>query len=560
MRTLSASLTSNQKKGGKYLEKIVLTLAGEATQTYGIETTDPLDRQIQHSETPYSQNAEVFINNASGNLTSLDLSGYKGVISRGYNDPTQGDEYSPCAPLWIIAQSDDSLPGQLIVQLSLAGTPNFLAKDKANAAYTPDSSNTDTIKTILTAIAQATLAPFNHCVAYTITYDSEDSLIDVFQPKDSFAVSAGENRLDKMKWLLGNTNCVMRVEDDEEIHIFVPTTTGTSYDYEYKFDVTDEHTFFRKSHRKRFLVPNYIVVESTPGHSPSYSGFAEDTDSSDIIEIRSRPHYRRLASNQQATDIATAIRDELKVDSELGSGFVPVNVGAEVYDYVKITDSRQGDTRVGNIGYLNRTFTPGKIPVLEFRFGSIALGGVMGILPPGVGSGGLTMAMLQPIFTVIYDALNDIITFIQESSTYLPLAGGTMTGNIAMGSNKVTGLAAPTSANDAVRKAYADLFLLLAGGTMSGAIAMGSNKITGLAAGSASGDALRYEQLISLYLLLTGGTLSGDLTLANGADILPENTGGANVGSSAKEVGEVHTDKLYASVRSKISVGTAMYD
>ncbi|MBK8168330.1 MAG: hypothetical protein IPK64_20470 [bacterium] len=37
--------------------------------------------------------------------------------------------------------------------------------------------------------------------------------------------------------------------------------------------------------------------------------------------------------------------------------------------------------------------------------------------------------------------------------------------------------------------------LLLAGGTMSGAIAMGSNKITGLAAGTTAGDAVRYEQL-----------------------------------------------------------------
>lgn len=43
----------------------------------------------------------------------------------------------------------------------------------------------------------------------------------------------------------------------------------------------------------------------------------------------------------------------------------------------------------------------------------------------------------------------------------LLLAGGTMTGNIAMGGNKVTGLGAPTVANDAVRKAYADLFTLL---------------------------------------------------------------------------------------------------
>jgi len=38
-------------------------------------------------------------------------------------------------------------------------------------------------------------------------------------------------------------------------------------------------------------------------------------------------------------------------------------------------------------------------------------------------------------------------------------------------------------------------YLLLAGGTMSGAIAMGSNKITGLASGTATGDALQWGQI-----------------------------------------------------------------
>jgi len=51
--------------------------------------------------------------------------------------------------------------------------------------------------------------------------------------------------------------------------------------------------------------------------------------------------------------------------------------------------------------------------------------------------------------------------------------------------------------------------LLLAGGTMAGAIAMGSNKITGLAAGTTAGDAVRYEQA----LLLAGGTMTGKITL-----------------------------------------------
>ena len=65
----------------------------------------------------------------------------------------------------------------------------------------------------------------------------------------------------------------------------------------------------------------------------------------------------------------------------------------------------------------------------------------------------------------------------------LALAGGTMSGAIAMGTNKITGLGDPTANQDAATKTYVDtqdaLKLSLTGGTMSGAIAMGTNKITG---------------------------------------------------------------------------------
>jgi hypothetical protein len=49
-------------------------------------------------------------------------------------------------------------------------------------------------------------------------------------------------------------------------------------------------------------------------------------------------------------------------------------------------------------------------------------------------------------------------------------------------------------------------YLKLAGGTMSGAIAMGSQKITGLAAATANGDALRYEQGVLVSNLETTPT------------------------------------------------------
>jgi hypothetical protein len=86
------------------------------------------------------------------------------------------------------------------------------------------------------------------------------------------------------------------------------------------------------------------------------------------------------------------------------------------------------------------------------------------------------------------DALNDddafSTTVTNSIATKLPLAGGTMTGTIAMSTNKITGVGDPTANQDVATKAYTDTQrdtrLALSGGTLSGAVAMGSNKITGL--------------------------------------------------------------------------------
>jgi len=80
-----------------------------------------------------------------------------------------------------------------------------------------------------------------------------------------------------------------------------------------------------------------------------------------------------------------------------------------------------------------------------------------------------------------------------QDALKLSLTGGTMSGNIAMGSNLVTGLGAPSAGGDATNKTYVDAQvatrLALAGGTMAGAIAMGSSKITGLGTPTADQDA-----------------------------------------------------------------------
>jgi hypothetical protein len=99
----------------------------------------------------------------------------------------------------------------------------------------------------------------------------------------------------------------------------------------------------------------------------------------------------------------------------------------------------------------------------------------------------------------------------------LNLTGGTMSGAIAMGTNKITGMGDPTNAQDAATKTYVDTGLntklSLSGGTMSGAIAMGGFKITGLADPTANQDAVTLIYLTTLF----GSTASAAASAAAAA-------------------------------------------
>ena len=63
---------------------------------------------------------------------------------------------------------------------------------------------------------------------------------------------------------------------------------------------------------------------------------------------------------------------------------------------------------------------------------------------------------LNELAAALGDDANFSTTVTNSIATKLPLAGGTMTGAIAMGANKVTGLGTPTATTDAATKAYVD--------------------------------------------------------------------------------------------------------
>jgi len=335
---------------------------------------------------------------------------------------------------------------------------------------------------------------FTVLTAYTVTYDSEDSLIDVYVPADGFTISEGSSRLDTINTLLQFTGCVMRDESDGNLHVFVPTTTGEVYDYQYElednvaidggsaaidrastlpalstyidlenpFDFSGvvtklailaasnmtgmrvgsfylisgttykcrdsvaigavtagseqdfsteltvvagdfpgcyfatgtieaatsggsgvmsiaseqidpddsasyslssgyamslyglratEHEFFAKAVRSALVLPNAITVHSFPEDDDQYTGSANSTAS---YALYPNPNSVKahLASNAQAASIAAAMIAMLEMKAQGGSATVPVNLGAEVYDYCKVTDARQSDSRTGNLGYI----------------------------------------------------------------------------------------------------------------------------------------------------------------------------------------------------------------
>lgn len=121
----------------------------------------------------------------------------------------------------------------------------------------------------------------------------------------------------------------------------------------------------------------------------------------------------------------------------------------------------------------------------------------------------------------------------------LSLSGGTMSSggaaDIVMNGSRVTGLNNPALPQDASTKSYVDTaiasaigisgeFLRLTGGTMSGAIAMGTSKITGLGDPTDNADAANKLYVDNAvgggvgFLPLTGGTMTGNLTI-NGASL-----------------------------------------
>jgi len=366
MRELTATLKAAQQHGAlNPLYKIVLT-KGEDSYTYDNKRILP----SEHDEAMYSHTAKIVLNNRDKELNDKNLKGYDAVISYGVVS-SAGEEYSTAAPLIVIDQQFDSDPNKLTCTLELEGMPNLMSEDEASEAYQPDADDTKTVKTLVNEIAGATLAPFTHCHAFEVVWDDGyDDLADKYQPKDSFRIYTKSSRLAALRRVLDFTANVPRFENDGKIHILKPVTSGDNFDAEYSLQ-RGQHQFFSKAYKETLIFPNRIVVESQPDDDPQYSGEATiDGYASLPAKVKKTEFVQlRLESNDQATSIGEALIAKAEMGASRGQAEIRINVGSEVFDYIKVTDQRQGDTRTGNLGYIHRRFGKDKW-VMTFGFGN----------------------------------------------------------------------------------------------------------------------------------------------------------------------------------------------
>lgn len=214
---------------------------------------------------------------------------------------------------------------------------------------------------------------------YEVVYDSEDSLIDTYCPAESFTIDENEDRKSVVDGLLWHTGCQSRWQNDGKLHVFVPVTTGTTYDAEYT--LAAGHKFFDKSVQNGLVNPNKYVIRSLLTQSTSYSGSATSAAS---YALHPATEYLRITatSDAQCAAMAAALISQQELAAQQGGATVPVNVCQELYDYINITDARTGDTKAGNIGALTVYYDSGFFGNarydMAFQFGRPAVKSVPG--------------------------------------------------------------------------------------------------------------------------------------------------------------------------------------
>jgi hypothetical protein len=184
------------------------------------------------------------------------------------------------------------------------------------------------------------------------------------------------------------------------------------------------------------------------GITKSYNDSANTlTISVDTTTIQSRVADVSDTEIGYLNGATSAIQTQLNTKAPLES---PTFTGTVTLPANTISQSMMGDDSVGTNEIGGLAVTTGKIADLAVTEGKLADGAVTStkILDGTIVNGDINASA-----AIAQSKIADLTT---DLAAKLALAGGTMTGAIAMGTNKITGLGTPTDSTDAATKAYVD--------------------------------------------------------------------------------------------------------
>lgn len=333
MRTLSGTLTAAQKAvtNTPYIRVYLPDYSGGTDLSSYLIALDHIEQTFGGSATLLFTEATTWFCPSS---TPIDLRGQR--VDIGYGCTTgAGDEYSTSAPLYIRNTRLVSAEGILQVQFDCFDFWQKLqslrvTKDAAGPA--PGWLETKTIQEIFTELLEG---PFTS-TGLTLTIDSNDGIFDTFKPY--YLSNINDSVSNILSDLINLTNCGVRMETDG-MHVFaLPTSTSGATDFALG---SSDHRFFSAVYDDEVSIPNRIIVVNDYD-TPVYFGYGIDTNSygqlgyyvSRIFAVAG------IDNNTEATQMAEAILSAIMRQTSDGVVIVPHHCGLELYDYVKVTDTR----------------------------------------------------------------------------------------------------------------------------------------------------------------------------------------------------------------------------
>jgi hypothetical protein len=203
-----------------------------------------------------------------------------------------------------------------------------------------------------TAIGRANTV-YSHCVAYTVTFDSAETTLTTHTPGRNIYIHPEDTRWEELQERLEVCQSVVRIENDDAIHIILPTVSGTAYDYTYDNASETTHTFIRKEHNQEHILPNRFNVSSMEDDALQYT--ASTVTDAGTLPLPVDDFYETyVASTTEAKTLATARRRKWELFTDKGAVLSSINIGQELYDFVKVNDAVGNTVTVGNVTRIRR--------------------------------------------------------------------------------------------------------------------------------------------------------------------------------------------------------------